>query len=106
MSYSLNDHTPQQTKENLVSLDDFPILNQLEADKVFNATFLKYCGSKYVCESKLQLTADFSLKPLREIDGMTVIVMFSPIHIHDIETMKKCLGKTFHVLFPATHSSG
>lgn len=72
MSYSLNDHEPQQTNERLISLDDFPILNQLEADKVFNATFLKDCGSKYVCESKLHLTAGFSLKPFTEIDGTLI----------------------------------
>lgn len=70
MSYSLNDREPKQIGENLISLDNYPILNQLEADKVFNATFLKDCGSKYVCESKLRMTADFSLKPLKEIDGL------------------------------------
>lgn len=72
MSYSLNDREPLQIGENLISLDNFPILNQLEADKIFNATFLNDCGSKYMCESKLKVTAAFLLRPFKEIDGMSI----------------------------------
>ncbi|XP_075237654.1 multiple edematous wings [Lycorma delicatula] len=47
----------------LPSVDDYPILNQQEAEKVFQATFLKDCGDNDVCESQLFIEATLNLPP-------------------------------------------
>lgn len=45
----------------LPSVDNLPILNQQEADKVFYVTFLKDCGDNDICESHLFLEASLEL---------------------------------------------
>ncbi|XP_065200143.1 integrin alpha-PS1 isoform X2 [Planococcus citri] len=65
MSYKLIHREPEQSSgRDLLSLDDYPILNQQEADKVFEATFLKDCGSNDICESRINLTANLLLDQL------------------------------------------
>jgi hypothetical protein len=50
------------TRDDLLPLDDYPILNQQEADKIFTASFLKDCGNNDVCESELVVLTSLSLK--------------------------------------------
>ncbi|KAL1137846.1 hypothetical protein AAG570_009542 [Ranatra chinensis] len=52
---------PPQEGEPLPSVDDFPILNQQQAAKVFDATFLKDCGDNDICESELVVEAFLDL---------------------------------------------
>ena len=51
---------------NLLSLDDYPILNQQEADKVFAASFLKDCGNNDLCESELNVSTSLSLARMED----------------------------------------
>lgn len=82
MSYHLVHQEPQQTLDGkLLSLDNYPILNQREADKVFNATFLKNCGSDYICESRLVVNSNFSLRHLREFFGR-FLKFFLPLGLY------------------------
>lgn len=63
MSYTLVHKEPEKTVgPNLPPLDNYPILNQQEADKIFNATFLKDCGLNDICECELLMTVNLSLK--------------------------------------------
>lgn len=50
---------PEQAPEGnpLPHIDGFPILNQQEASKIFQATFQKECGSNEICESELVVLA-------------------------------------------------
>lgn len=45
----------------LPEIKNFPILNQQEASRIFEATFQKECGSNDICESDLQLEAKLNL---------------------------------------------
>lgn len=70
MSYTLIHKQPQKTQDReLPRLDNFPILNQQEADKIFNATFLKDCGANDICESELHLSSNLSLELRDHIAG-------------------------------------
>jgi len=62
-SYSLIQREPEMPREGapLPSMDHLPILNQQEADKVFNVHFLKDCGDNDVCESQLFIEASLLL---------------------------------------------
>ncbi|XP_054286091.1 integrin alpha-PS1-like isoform X2 [Macrosteles quadrilineatus] len=62
-SYSLEQKEPQMPREGepLPSIDHLPILNQQEADQVFNVHFLKDCGDNNVCESQLFIEAELLL---------------------------------------------
>ncbi|XP_059476549.1 integrin alpha-PS1 isoform X2 [Neocloeon triangulifer] len=64
LSYSLIQEEPQPiiTGEALPLVDRYPILNQQEAVKVFQATFQKDCGDNEVCESNLEVQAELQLK--------------------------------------------
>ncbi|CAH0386379.1 unnamed protein product [Bemisia tabaci] len=52
----------------LPSLSEYPILNQQEAAKVFEATFHKDCGNNDVCESELFVEASLRLPYLADSD--------------------------------------
>lgn len=70
MSYKLIHKEPEldlNKRSHLQHLDDFPILNQQQADKIFEATFLKDCGRNDVCESRLVTSVNLML----EADGQT-----------------------------------
>lgn len=62
-TYSLVQKEPKVPSEGepLPSVDDLPILNQQEADKVFYVTFLKDCGDNNICESQLHVEASLLL---------------------------------------------
>lgn len=62
-TYSLVQKEPKVPREGepLPSVDDLPILNQQEADKVFYVTFLKDCGDNNICESQLHVEASLLL---------------------------------------------
>ncbi|XP_022240619.1 integrin alpha-PS1-like [Limulus polyphemus] len=47
--------------EELPDLNNYPILNQQEASKTFEATFLKDCGADEICQSNLDLATKFEL---------------------------------------------
>jgi hypothetical protein len=51
----------------LPNINDFPILNQAEAKKRFQATFEKDCGDDDTCQSQLFLTPTLKDKGLREL---------------------------------------
>jgi hypothetical protein len=54
---------PPITREGaaLPSVDRYPILNQQEAVKTFEATFQKDCGADDICESNLHVAAVLEL---------------------------------------------
>ncbi|XP_046678845.1 integrin alpha-PS1 isoform X2 [Homalodisca vitripennis] len=62
-SYSLEQEEPVPPSEGepLPPVDNLPILNQQEADKVFYVTFLKDCGDNDICESELSVVASLQL---------------------------------------------
>lgn len=45
----------------LPEIKNFPILNQQEAARVFEATFQKDCGNNDICESDLRVQAKLNL---------------------------------------------
>lgn len=61
LSYTMLQDVPVPPKpgDPLPRMDNFPILDQQQADRVVRATFLKDCGENDICES--QLTVDASL---------------------------------------------
>lgn len=63
LSYSLVQKEPAIPNEGdpLPAVDEFPILNQQEAAKVFAATFHKDCGDNDICESQLFIEAALAL---------------------------------------------
>uniref|UniRef100_A0A146L1L1 Integrin alpha-PS1 n=1 Tax=Lygus hesperus TaxID=30085 RepID=A0A146L1L1_LYGHE len=63
LSYSIIQEPPKPIKAGaeLPKMDHYPILNQQQADKVFQATFLKDCGENDICESQLNINADLDL---------------------------------------------
>ncbi|XP_033229880.1 integrin alpha-PS1 isoform X2 [Belonocnema kinseyi] len=63
-NYTLIQEEPVMSVEGapLPDIRNYPILNQQEAAKEFEATFQKDCGDNEVCESDLRLTAVLDLK--------------------------------------------
>ena len=60
MTYSLVQEEPSMEYnqgQDLPNLDDYPILNQAEAQRQFQATFSKDCGTDDVCKSHLVINA-------------------------------------------------
>lgn len=70
-TYSLVQKEPKVPREGepLPSVDDLPILNQQEADKVFYVTFLKDCGDNNICESQLHVEASLLLPTTGKSDS-------------------------------------
>ncbi|CAG2167049.1 unnamed protein product, partial [Oppiella nova] len=64
LTYSLIQKEPRMPTdgETLPDLNKYPILNQEEAHRVFEARFLKECGSDEICESDLTVEADLTTK--------------------------------------------
>lgn len=68
MSYKLIHKEPERVSgRDLPHLDNYPILNQQQAERIFNATFLKDCGSDDICESQLHVSVDLQLEHLGTI---------------------------------------
>lgn len=67
LSYSIVQEPPKPLRPGspLPKMDHYPILNQQQADKVFQATFLKDCGENDICESQLNIAADLDLDHTR-----------------------------------------
>lgn len=67
LSYKLIQKEPDRPMpgDPLPSMGQFPILNQVQADKVFYATFLKDCGDNDICESQLSVDASLNLPTFR-----------------------------------------
>ncbi|XP_012134810.1 multiple edematous wings isoform X2 [Megachile rotundata] len=63
LNYSLIQEEPimPEQGEPLPDIKNFPILNQQEAARVFDATFQKDCGNNDICESDLQVLARLNL---------------------------------------------
>ncbi|XP_015598210.1 integrin alpha-PS1 isoform X2 [Cephus cinctus] len=63
LSYTLLQEEPEMPAEGLPLPDikKYPILNQQEAARIFEATFQKDCGSNDICESDLQIDAKLNL---------------------------------------------
>nr|XP_042897311.1 integrin alpha-PS1 isoform X2 [Parasteatoda tepidariorum] len=63
LTYSLIQKDPVQPSFSLElpDLNGYPILNQQEASKIFEAKFLKDCGSNDICESDLNVIVDINL---------------------------------------------
>lgn len=62
-NYTLIQEQPVMPAEGgpLPEIKNFPILNQQEAARIFEATFQKECGTNDICESDLQLNATLNL---------------------------------------------
>ncbi|XP_076349207.1 integrin alpha-PS1-like [Tachypleus tridentatus] len=69
LTYSLVQKDPRmpQEGEKLPDVNNYPILNQQEATKTFEATFLKDCGDDEICQSELTLEAIFELPQLTSV---------------------------------------
>lgn len=54
---------PEMPREGapLPDINNFPILNQQEAAKVFEVSFQKDCGNNDICESDLRLKTSLNL---------------------------------------------
>ncbi|KMQ95119.1 integrin alpha-ps1 [Lasius niger] len=63
LNYSLIQEDPVMPPEGapLPDIKNYPILNQQEAARVFEAVFQKDCGNNDICESDLQMTAKLNL---------------------------------------------
>lgn len=63
LNYTLIQQEPVMPNEGdpLPDIKNFPILNQQEAARVFEATFQKDCGNNDICESDLQIEAKLNL---------------------------------------------
>lgn len=63
LSYNLVQDEPKRPRvgDRLPSMDSLPILNQVQAVKVFHASFLKDCGDNDRCESQLSVEANLNL---------------------------------------------
>lgn len=63
MTYSLIQKDPVMPipGEKLPDINQYPILNQVEASKIFEAKFLKDCGKNEICECDLHLEAELNL---------------------------------------------
>ncbi|XP_018008806.1 integrin alpha-PS1 [Hyalella azteca] len=63
LSYEIIQREPQPMREGgpIPNMDDFPILDQQEALRYFEAHFLKDCGADNKCDSDLNLNAAFQL---------------------------------------------
>ncbi|XP_011147082.1 integrin alpha-PS1 isoform X2 [Harpegnathos saltator] len=63
LNYSLIQEEPVMPREGAVLPDikNYPILNQQEAARVFEAVFQKDCGDDDICESDLQVKAELNL---------------------------------------------
>ena len=63
LSYNIVQDDPRKPRagDKLPSMDVLPILNQVQAVKVFHATFLKDCGDNDICESQLSVDANLNL---------------------------------------------
>ncbi|XP_076754708.1 multiple edematous wings [Xylocopa sonorina] len=63
LNYSLVQEEPIMPAEGepLPDIKNYPILNQQEAARVFEATFQKDCGNNDICESDLQVKARLNL---------------------------------------------
>ncbi|EEC08879.1 integrin alpha-ps, putative [Ixodes scapularis] len=75
LMYKLVQKEPRYPVEGagLPDIDRLPILNQKEASKVFEARFLKNCGSNDICESDLHVEADLILP--KEAGGVPVLYL-------------------------------
>lgn len=63
LTYTLIQNEPKMPDEgeSLPNVNLYPILNQQEASKNFQATFMKNCGSDDICQSDLEFEVEFSL---------------------------------------------
>ena len=63
MTYTLIQREPRIARpgEPLPNINEFPILNQQEASKIFEATFEKDCGDNDICESNMVTVANLDL---------------------------------------------
>ena len=63
LNYTLIQEEPVMPDEGepLPDIKNYPILNQQEAARVFEAVFQKDCGDNDICESDLQLEANLNL---------------------------------------------
>ena len=63
MSYTLVQREPRSPRDGdpLPNINQYPILNQQEASKTFQATFEKDCGDNDVCESNMVTVANLDL---------------------------------------------
>ncbi|XP_054716032.1 integrin alpha-PS1-like [Uloborus diversus] len=75
LTYTLMQKEPRMSKEGerLPDINLYPILNQQEASKVFEAKFLKDCGSNDICESDLSVTAELNLD--KQESGVPVLYL-------------------------------
>ncbi|XP_011505968.1 PREDICTED: integrin alpha-PS1 [Ceratosolen solmsi marchali] len=64
LNYTLIQDEPVMPPEGapMPDINNYPILNQQEAARIFEATFQKDCGNNDICESDLRLSANLNLQ--------------------------------------------
>ncbi len=64
LNYTLIQDEPVMPLEGapLTDINNYPILNQQEAARIFEATFQKDCGHNDICETDLRLSAKLNLQ--------------------------------------------
>ncbi|KAB7494231.1 Integrin alpha-PS1 [Armadillidium nasatum] len=68
LSYKIHQKDPKPVEEGepLPDIDDYPILNQQEAVRYFEANFAKDCGSDDICDSDLRVLGEIDLEKAPE----------------------------------------
>ncbi|XP_013781408.1 integrin alpha-PS1-like [Limulus polyphemus] len=68
LTYTLIQNEPKMPEEGerLPNVNLYPILNQQEASKNFQATFMKNCGTDDICQSDLEFDVEFNLPNISE----------------------------------------
>ena len=80
MGYTLVQREPRSPRDGdpLPNINQYPILNQQEASKTFQATFEKDCGDNDVCESNMVTVANLDLP-----QGMPAPLIDNQNALHD-----------------------
>ncbi|KAG1667809.1 Integrin alpha-PS1 [Nymphon striatum] len=86
LSYSLSQQQPKApvNKGILHNIDNYPILDQSEASKVFSATFFKHCGEDDKCNSDLHLKSSVDLPKVKGEDNAFNLVLHNGTFTLDI----------------------
>lgn len=84
LTYSLQQEEPRLPSQGdkLPNIDDYPILDQEEAQRIFYARFNKECGSDDICDSNLMLSAHISGAKKVEASNYTLVLRDDNINLN------------------------
>ena len=69
----------------LPDINNYPILNQQEAARIFEASFQKDCGNNDICESDLRVSAKLNLRCEYQLKLILRIFHFSEIFFYSFK---------------------